>query len=132
MTEIEHDVRTWMHERAARVHASPEILETDYRPRSRVRRPRLAIGGGVAALAGTVAAVLSLAGGAGTAFAGWTAQPTAASPAQLQAANELLQREHSRSQPPAAGDRQPRADGKVTEMVHHPTHEEAVAAAGLA
>ena len=31
-------------------------------------------------------AVLSLAGGASTAFAGWSAQPTTASPAQLQAA----------------------------------------------
>ena len=35
MTEIENDLRTWMQERAARVHASPEILETDYRPRAR-------------------------------------------------------------------------------------------------
>ena len=86
MTEIENDLRTWMQERAARVHASPEILETDYRPRSRSWRPRLAIGGGIAAVAGTVTAVLSLAGGASTAFAGWSAQPTTASPAQLQAA----------------------------------------------
>jgi hypothetical protein len=87
MTEIEHDLRAWMQERAARVHASPEILGTDYRPRNRVRRSRLAIGGGVAAVAGTVAAVLLLAGGASTAFAGWSAQPTTASPAQLQAAD---------------------------------------------
>ena len=86
MTEIENDLRIWMQERAARVHASPKILETDYRPRTRGWRPRLAIGGGVAAIAGTVAAVLSLAGGASTAFAGWSAQPTTASPAQLQAA----------------------------------------------
>ena len=87
MSEIEHDLRTWMQERAARVHASPEILQTDYRPRTRRSwRPRLAIGGSVAALAGTVTAVLSLAGGASTAFAGWSAQPTKASPAQLQAA----------------------------------------------
>ena len=87
MTEIENDLRTWMQERAARVHASPEILETDYRPRARRSwRPRLAIGGGIAAVAGTVTAVLSLAGGASTAFAGWSAQPTTASPAQLQAA----------------------------------------------
>ena len=87
MTEIENELRAWMQERAARVHASPEILGADYRPRARSWRPRLAIGGGVAAVAGTVAAVLSLAGGASTAFAGWSAQPTTASPAQLQAAN---------------------------------------------
>jgi hypothetical protein len=87
MTEIENDLRTWMQKRAARVHASPKILETDYRPRARrIWRPRLAVGGGVAAVAGTVAAVLSLAGGASTAFAGWSAKPTTATPAQLQAA----------------------------------------------
>jgi hypothetical protein len=84
---MENDLRAWMQERAARVHASPEILETDYRPRTRSWRPRLAIGAGVAAVAGTVAAVLSLAGGASTAFAGWSTHPTTASPAQLQAAN---------------------------------------------
>src|SRR5579863_909058 len=87
MTEIENDLRSWMQERATRVHASPEILATDYRPRARSWRPRLAIGGALAALAGTATAVLSLAGGASTAFAGWSAQPTAASPAQLAAAN---------------------------------------------
>src|ERR1700751_4884916 len=86
MTEIEHDLRTWMQERAARVHASPEILETDYRPRNRVRRSRLAIGGGVAAVAGTITAVLSLAGGARPAFAGWNAQPTTGNPPQPQGA----------------------------------------------
>src|ERR1700722_15607053 len=86
MTEIEHDLRTRMQERATRVHASPKILETDYHPRIRAWRPRLAIGGGVAAIAATVTAVLTLAGGASTAFAGWSAQPTTASAAQLQTA----------------------------------------------
>ena len=109
MTEIEHDLRTWMQERAARVHASPEILETDYRPRNRGRRPRLAIGGGLAAVAGTVTAVLSLAGGASTAFAGWSAQPTTASPAQLQAANSYCSANIPNPEPSAAGDRHPRA-----------------------
>lgn len=88
MTELENDLRAWMNERAARVHASPEILATDYRPRTRPSwRPRLAIGGGLAAVAGTATAVLSLAGGASTAFAGWSAQPTKPTAAQLQAAN---------------------------------------------
>src|SRR5579862_1045370 len=87
MTEIENDLRAWMQERAARVHASPEILKTNYRPRARTWRPRLAIGGGLAAVADTVTAVLSLAGGASTAFAGWRAQPTKPSAAQLQTAN---------------------------------------------
>ena len=87
MTEIENDLRTWMQQRAARVHASPEVIETDYRPRTRrTWRPRLAIGSSVAVVAGTATAVLSLAGGASTAFAGWSAQPTTATRAQLQAA----------------------------------------------
>ncbi|MDE3134209.1 MAG: hypothetical protein KGL15_09100, partial [Acidobacteriota bacterium] len=67
MTELETDLRSWMQERAARVHASPTILQTDYRPRtrgwwprSRGWRPRLALGGAAAA-AGSVTAVLSLA-----------------------------------------------------------------------
>jgi hypothetical protein len=84
---MENDLRAWMQERAARVHASPEILGTDYQPRARSWRSRLALGGGVAAVAGTVAVALSLTGGASTAFAGWSAQPTTASPAQLAAAN---------------------------------------------
>ena len=86
MTQIENDLRTWIYERAARVHASPKILEADYRPRTHSWRPRFAIGGGVATIVGTVAAILTLAGGASSAFAGWSAQPTTASPAQLQAA----------------------------------------------
>jgi len=51
-------------------------------------RPRFAIGGGGrrTTSSGTVAAILTLAGGASSAFAGWSAQPTTASPAQLQAA----------------------------------------------
>jgi hypothetical protein len=56
-------------------------------PQQRHRR-RLLVGvSGVAAAsgAGVIAAVLSLAGGAGTAFAGWTRQPTTATAAQLTA-----------------------------------------------
>lgn len=87
MTEIESNLRDWMQERAARVHASPQILATDFRPRSRRSwHPRLVLGGGVTAVAGTVTAVLSLAGGATPAFAGWSPQPTQPSRAQLQAA----------------------------------------------
>ena len=56
-------------------------------PQQRSRR-RLLVGvsGVVAASgAGVIAAVLSLAGGAGTAFAGWTPQPTTPTAAQLTA-----------------------------------------------
>ena len=64
----------------------PELLGVDYNPRVRRRRSRLAISGALAAAAGTTVAVLSLAGGASSAFAGWTARPTAPTPAQLAAA----------------------------------------------
>src|SRR5207247_6713182 len=57
-----------------------------YHPRARRMWPAVAIGGGLAAAAGALAAVLSLAGGASSAFAGWTPQPTAPTRAQLAAA----------------------------------------------
>jgi hypothetical protein len=86
MTELETDLRAALHERAARVHASPRLLAADYHPRTRRLWPPLAIGGGLAAAAGALAAALSLAGGASTAFAGWTPQPTAPTQKQLAAA----------------------------------------------
>jgi hypothetical protein len=51
------------------------------------RRPLLVSASGVAAVSvvGVLAAVLSLAGGASNAFAGWTPQPTTPTPAQLAA-----------------------------------------------
>lgn len=58
-------------------------------PVHKSRRPLVAGLGGLAAaaVAGALAAMLSLTGGAGDAFAGWTAQPTAPSTAQLTAAD---------------------------------------------
>jgi hypothetical protein len=58
---------------------------TDYHPRTRRIWPPVAIGS-LATAAGALAAVLSLAGGAGSAFAGWTPRPTAPTRAQLAAA----------------------------------------------
>jgi len=81
----ENDLRTALHERAARVHASRRLLTADYRPRARRIWPQLAVGGVATAAAG-VAAALMLTGGAGNAFAGWTPQPTTPAPAQLAAA----------------------------------------------
>jgi hypothetical protein len=88
MTQLETDLRAALHERAARVHASPDLLAADYHPRTRRMRPPVAIGGGLAMAAGVLAAVLSLTGGARDAFAGWTPQPTAATRAQLAAAED--------------------------------------------
>jgi hypothetical protein len=86
MTQLETDVRAALHERAARVHASPRLLAADYHPRTRRIWPPVAIGGGLATAAGALAAALSLAGGASSAFAGWTPQPTAPTHGQLAAA----------------------------------------------
>lgn len=83
MTKFETDFRVALHERAARVHASPALLSTDYRRRVRRLPARAAIGGGLATAAGAVALAVSFTGGASNAFAGWTRQPTTASKAQL-------------------------------------------------
>ncbi len=86
MTQLETDLRAALHERAESVHASRELLAADYHPRRRRLRPPVAIGGGLATAAGALAVVLSLIGGASTAFAGWSAQPTEPTAAQLAAA----------------------------------------------
>ncbi|HEY8028995.1 MAG TPA: hypothetical protein VIE38_05730 [Gaiellaceae bacterium] len=83
-TQVETDLRTALHQHAARVHASPRLLAADYHPRTRRVWPQLAIGGVATAAAG-IAAALTLTGGASTAFAGWTAQPTTPTQAQLAA-----------------------------------------------
>ena len=96
MTQLETDLRSWMHERAARVHASPELTRGRLSTRARPAcRPRLAIGGGLAAAAGTIAAVLSLAGGASSAFAGWTARPTAPTSGAARCRQGLLRPERA-------------------------------------
>lgn len=86
MTQLETYLRAWMHERAARVDPSPQLLQADYHPRRALPRTRLALAGGATAAAAALAAMLTLAGSASTAFAGWTPQPTTPTPAQLAAA----------------------------------------------
>jgi hypothetical protein len=86
MTQLETDLRAALHERAARVQAPPDLLAADYHPRTRRLRPPVAIGGGLATAVCAIIAVLSLAGGASSAFAGWTRQPTAPTAGQLAAA----------------------------------------------
>jgi len=86
MTQLETELRAALQARAARVHASQGLLAADYHPRARRIRPPLAIGAGLAIVAAALAAVLSLAGGAGSAYAGWTARPTTPTRAQLAAA----------------------------------------------
>jgi hypothetical protein len=103
MTEqLEADLRALLHERAADVPAATvaRLTHLDYHPRIRRLRPRLAIGGlaGAAGAAGAVAAVISLTAGASSAFAGWSATPTAPKPGQLAAASADCQ-----TQSPIAG-----------------------------
>jgi hypothetical protein len=85
MNQLETELRAAFHERAARVHPSPDLLATNYRPRTRRLRPAVAVGSGLVAAAGALAAVLSLTGGTSSAFADWTPRPTAPTPAQLAA-----------------------------------------------
>jgi hypothetical protein len=85
MTQLETELREALQARAARVHTSQGLLATDYHPHRRRIRPPLAIGAALAIVATALALVLSLAGGAGSAYAGWTAQPTTPTRAQLAA-----------------------------------------------
>jgi hypothetical protein len=85
MTQLETDLRTALHDLAARVHPSPDLLAVNYHPRTRRLRPPVAIGGGLATAAGALVATLSLTGGASSAFAGWTPRPTAPTRSQLAA-----------------------------------------------
>ena len=86
MTSLEADLRAELRDHAARVHASPRLLAADYRPRSRRMWTPAAIGGGLATGAAAIAAALTHTGGATSAFAGWTPQPTTPAPEQLAAA----------------------------------------------
>ena len=104
MTEqLESELRTALREHAAQVPAASidRLRHVDYRPRTRRVRPSLAIGGlaSVAGVAGAAAVVISLTAGASSAFAGWTATPTAPLPGQLAAAQASCEA----SQSPIAG-----------------------------
>lgn len=84
---FETDLRAMLHERVAPITASPRLRAVEYHARTRRVRPLVALGGGIASGATGIAAVLLLAGGASSAFAGWTAAPTAPNAAQLTAAD---------------------------------------------
>jgi hypothetical protein len=78
-TQIERELRLALAARAAELpsDASRRVLVADYRPRSGLERPALAVGG-AAAVAGAVVAVSLVALGTDTprAFAGWSATPS--------------------------------------------------------
>jgi hypothetical protein len=84
---IEDDLRTIMHRRAAEVpdDAVGRVVAVRYEPRTarRLRRPALTALSGGAVLAGAAGVAIGVLGGASPAFAGWSPTPTAPSPGQL-------------------------------------------------
>jgi hypothetical protein len=84
---IEDDLRTIMHRRAAEVpdDAVGRVVAVRYEPRTarRLRRPALTALSGGAVLAGAAGVAIGVLGGASPAFAGWSPTPTSPSPGQL-------------------------------------------------
>ena len=94
-TRIEDELRATFQERAGGVpnEAIMRLTSADYHPRTarRLTRPLTAVTGGVAVAAAGVGTTIALLGSASPAFAGWTADPTPASPGQLQQAAAACQ-----------------------------------------
>jgi hypothetical protein len=90
-TQVEHELRRVLAARAAELpsDASNRLLAANYRPRSGIQRPALAVGG-AAVVAGAVVAVSLVGLGTDTprAFAGWSATPTAPKGDQVRTAQE--------------------------------------------
>jgi len=88
-SQLEQELRLALAARAAELptDASSRLIAADYRPRSALQRPGLAVGA-AAVVAGGVVAVSLLGFGTDTprAFAGWSATPTAAGHAQARRA----------------------------------------------
>jgi len=88
--KLEAELRAVLAERAQDVpaHVRDRIARIDYRPRSRARGPRVALGAGVAlaATGGVVVALVGLGAGTSPAFAGWSATPTAPASGETAAA----------------------------------------------
>ena len=80
MNQLEDDLREAFSRHCSEIPAAvgEQLRRTDYRPRARRVSPRLTVGA-LAGAAATTAAVVSVVvlGGAPSAFAGWTASPTA-------------------------------------------------------
>lgn len=95
MNPLETELRATLNERAADVphSAVSRLRHADYRPRTHRLQPRIAVGGGVLTAGAATAAILSLTGGAAPAFAGWSAQPTQPSAAQLATVEQTCQQQ---------------------------------------
>jgi hypothetical protein len=103
--QLEHDLRRAM---AARADALPagaaaRIGAHDYRPRTRSLRPPVAAGAlTAAAVAGVAVWVVGFSSQTPSAFAGWTATPSAGSPGQVSAAEAACRHRLSAPAPPGA------------------------------
>jgi hypothetical protein len=101
--QLQSDLRSALRERASLVPDASVMRLTgiDYHPRRSRLRPPVAFGATATAgaAAGVAVLVMSLGTGATSAFAGWTAKPTAPAPGQLHAAAAACQA----SQSPVAG-----------------------------
>jgi hypothetical protein len=101
--QLESDLRAALRARAAQVPMATvgRLTGVDYGPRARRLRPPVAIGAlaSAAAGAGALAVLFSLGAGASNAFAGWTPNPTAAAPGQIETARASCEA----SQSPIAG-----------------------------
>jgi hypothetical protein len=100
---LQSDLRTALRARASLVPDASiaRLTGIDYHPRRSRLRPPVALGATATAgaAAGVAALVISLGTGATTAFAGWTAKPTAPAPGQIHAASVACQA----SQSPVSG-----------------------------
>jgi hypothetical protein len=101
--QLNSDLRTALRARASLVPDASVVRLTaiDYHPRRSRLRPPVALGATATAgaAAGVAALLISLGTGASSAFAGWTAKPTAPAPGQLRAAGVACEA----SQSPVSG-----------------------------
>jgi len=103
--QLEHELRDALTTRADALPATAgdRVRAHDYRPRTRSLRPPVAAGALTAAAAAGVAVwVVALSSQTPSAFAGWTATPTAGSPAQVKAAEAACRHRLASPAPPGA------------------------------
>jgi hypothetical protein len=103
--QLEHELREALSARADALPATAgsRLRSHDYRPRTRGLRPPVAAGAlTAAAVAGAAVWVVAFSSQTSSAFAGWTASPSTASPGQVKAAEASCRRRLDSGAPPGA------------------------------
>ena len=103
--QLEHELRERLSAAADGLPttAGSRVRAHDYRPRTRSLRPPVAAGAlTAAAAAGAAVWVVAFSSHTSTAFAGWSATPTAGSPAQVSAAESACRHRLTSPAPPGA------------------------------